>query len=376
MSDRVETEPVVIEVALNGVTSRRRNPHVPRPSRSTPRTRSRASTRARRSSTRTRPTSWSAPRKRPSSTRPRSGRWSSSIRASSATRRSASARRSKIATATSSCSTTWGSSRQGAVDTGSVNLGGTGRDGLPPASEFVYTNTFAKIALRDAGVHAHAVSARASRSSSPASCSVVLAYAGAGALPPGTLVKFYFAGGGYLGGGDPLWGAPPIIEALDLYLAMLGDAPVAVGGRGARRLAARHAHRARRARTRRPPARRHRGLGRRSAERRAGRGRRGALRRGRPPGRDQSPTPNSASVFPNPRDSFGSATRRPRVRRAGATEAVRRVRRAGAFRAPRCSRDGPRTTSPRTSSCASAIWSRARAWCCRVRSSASPSGGG
>ena len=37
--------------------------------------------------------------------------------------------------------------RQGAVDTGSVNLGGTGPDGLPPASEFVYSNPFAKIVL-------------------------------------------------------------------------------------------------------------------------------------------------------------------------------------------------------------------------------------
>ena len=39
-------------------------------------------------------------------------------------------------------------------------------------------------------------------------------------------MKFYFSGGGYLGGGEPLWGAPPIIEALDLYLAMLGDADI------------------------------------------------------------------------------------------------------------------------------------------------------
>src|SRR5690349_18705911 len=35
--------------------------------------------------------------------------------------------------------------RQGAVDTGSVNLGGTGPDGLPPPSEFVYSNTFKTI---------------------------------------------------------------------------------------------------------------------------------------------------------------------------------------------------------------------------------------
>jgi 3-keto-5-aminohexanoate cleavage enzyme len=39
-------------------------------------------------------------------------------------------------------------------------------------------------------------------------------------------VKFYFSGGGYLGGGAPLWGAPPIIEALEMYLAMLGGAPI------------------------------------------------------------------------------------------------------------------------------------------------------
>ena len=115
--------------------------------------------------------------------------------------------------------------RQGAVDTGSVNLGGTGRDGLPPPSEFVYTNPFAKI-----GYEMQVCTARGLGPSiaifEPGFLQVVLAYSRAGALPPGTFVKFYFAAGGYLGGGDPLWGAPPIIEALDLFLAMLGDAPV------------------------------------------------------------------------------------------------------------------------------------------------------
>jgi uncharacterized protein (DUF849 family) len=42
-------------------------------------------------------------------------------------------------------------------------------------------------------------------------------------LPPGSLTKFYFSGTGYFGGGLPLYSAPPIAEALDLYLAMLGD---------------------------------------------------------------------------------------------------------------------------------------------------------
>jgi 3-keto-5-aminohexanoate cleavage enzyme len=118
--------------------------------------------------------------------------------------------------------------RQGAVDTGSVNLGGTGRDGLPPASEFVYTNTFASIVYEMNLCVARGLGPSISIFE-PGFLQVVLAYARAGALPAGTLVKFYFAGGGYLGGGDPLQGAPPIIEALDLFLAMLGDTPVEWG---------------------------------------------------------------------------------------------------------------------------------------------------
>src|SRR3989442_607626 len=76
-------------------------PTCPRPSRSTPRTPSRPSTRGRRSSTRTHPTWWSAPPRRPSSTRPRSARSWSSIRACSATPPPGSAGPSKTATATS-----------------------------------------------------------------------------------------------------------------------------------------------------------------------------------------------------------------------------------------------------------------------------------
>ena len=109
-----------------------------------------------------------------------------------------------------------------AVDPGSVNLGGTGPDGLPPPMEFVYTNTFADIR------YAFDVAARHRIGPSvaifePGFLQVVLAYSDAGALPPGTLVKFYFAAGGYLTRGRALWGAPPIAQALDLYLAMLGE---------------------------------------------------------------------------------------------------------------------------------------------------------
>jgi uncharacterized protein (DUF849 family) len=118
-----------------------------------------------------------------------------------------------------------GLARQGAVDTGSVNLGGTGSDGLPPPSEFVYANPFRSIAYQMSVCSQRGLGASVA-CFEPGFLQVVLAYSRRGALPPGTLVKFYFAGGGYLGGGDPLWGAPPIPEALDLYLAMLGDAPI------------------------------------------------------------------------------------------------------------------------------------------------------
>jgi uncharacterized protein (DUF849 family) len=115
--------------------------------------------------------------------------------------------------------------RAGFVDTGSVNLGGTGPDGLPVEPGYVYTNTFSDVA------HKMRVCSERGLGPSvavfePGFLRVVLAYHEAGALPPGTLVKFYFSKGGYLGGGAPLWGAPPIIESLDLYLAMLGDAPI------------------------------------------------------------------------------------------------------------------------------------------------------
>jgi uncharacterized protein (DUF849 family) len=115
--------------------------------------------------------------------------------------------------------------RAGFVDTGSVNLGGTARDGLPPTSDYVYTNTFNDIAYKMHMCDRLGLGPSISVFE-PGFLRVVVAYHRAGKLPRGSLVKFYFSAGGYLGGGDPLWGAPPIVEALDLYLAMLGDVPV------------------------------------------------------------------------------------------------------------------------------------------------------
>jgi uncharacterized protein (DUF849 family) len=108
------------------------------------------------------------------------------------------------------------------VDPGSVNLGGTGPDGLPPPLEYVYTNTFADIRYGFDLAQRHHLGASIAVFE-PGFLQVVLAYHDAGALPAGTLVKLYFAAGGYLTPGRPLWGAPPITEALDLYTAMLGE---------------------------------------------------------------------------------------------------------------------------------------------------------
>jgi len=113
-----------------------------------------------------------------------------------------------------------GAIRCGALDTGSVNLGAALPDGWPMPMDFVYTNSpndirFMAKVCRDHGLGPSVAVFE------PGFLRVVLAAEKQGALPPGTLVKLYFSAGGYLGGGEPVFGAPPIREALDLYLAML-----------------------------------------------------------------------------------------------------------------------------------------------------------
>jgi uncharacterized protein (DUF849 family) len=111
------------------------------------------------------------------------------------------------------------------VDPGSVNLGGAGPDGLPPPIDYVYKNSFADIR------YAFDLSVEHSLGPSiavfePGFLQVVLAYHEASALPAGTMVKLYFAAGGYITRGRPLWGVPPIPEGLDLYLAMLAGTDI------------------------------------------------------------------------------------------------------------------------------------------------------
>jgi uncharacterized protein (DUF849 family) len=115
-----------------------------------------------------------------------------------------------------------GTIRMGVLDPGSVNLAATASDGTPPETGYAYVNTPADIhhmmsVCRDYGLGPSFAIYE------PGFLRTVLAYHHGGVLPAGSLTKFYFSGTGYFGGGLPLYSAPPIPEALDLYLAMLGD---------------------------------------------------------------------------------------------------------------------------------------------------------
>ena len=106
-------------------------------------------------------------------------------------------------------------------DPGSVNLGGLGADGLP-ASGIVYANSF------DDTAHQFGLCARYGLGPSiaiyePGFLRCVLAWWRAGRLPSGAMVKFYFGGDeGFLSG----FGFRPTPIALHAYLELLGDCDV------------------------------------------------------------------------------------------------------------------------------------------------------
>ena len=114
--------------------------------------------------------------------------------------------------------------RCGCLDPGSTNLSSFGADGLPTATDFVYANSpndirYMMSACDDEGLGPSFAIYE------PAFLRMVLGYYQSGKLPAGSLVKFYFSGdSGYLAPGWPTFSAPPIPEALALYRAMLGDA--------------------------------------------------------------------------------------------------------------------------------------------------------
>lgn len=106
-----------------------------------------------------------------------------------------------------------GLTEMGLVDPGSLSLGSLTPDGLPASVELVYTNTFAdtRYMLQRCAELALAPSLSIF---DPSFLRVVLAVHEAGRLPAGAMVKLYF-------GGRALFGLPPTEPSLDAYVAML-----------------------------------------------------------------------------------------------------------------------------------------------------------
>ena len=104
-------------------------------------------------------------------------------------------------------------------DTGSVNLGGVDDEGLPGGAEFVYVNSFADIRYKASVCERYAL-APSIAVFEPGFLRTALAYERAGRMPKGAFIKLYFgAENGYLGGAS--FGLPPTRRALDAYLEIL-----------------------------------------------------------------------------------------------------------------------------------------------------------
>ncbi len=112
--------------------------------------------------------------------------------------------------------------RMGAFDPGSVNLGNQGADGLPDKS-FVYSTSYAEIAelvaLLDGARLGPAIAIY-----EPGWLRTTLAYEAAGRLPGGAFVKLYFNGRyNFIHGqrSNIAFGLPPTATALAAYLELL-----------------------------------------------------------------------------------------------------------------------------------------------------------
>jgi len=115
--------------------------------------------------------------------------------------------------------------RMGVLDPGSVNLGAAGEDGLPGAIDVVYKNSYGDIRYVVDLLARHRLGPSISIFE-PGFLRTTLVYHRAGKLPPGAFVKFYFGGDhSYLGGtrSGVTFGLPPTRTALDAYLELLGD---------------------------------------------------------------------------------------------------------------------------------------------------------
>jgi 3-keto-5-aminohexanoate cleavage enzyme len=120
--------------------------------------------------------------------------------------------------------------RIGIIDPGSVNLGGVDDDGLPAAPGFVYANSFGDIRHQAAVCKALRLGPSMAIFE-PGWLRTALAWHAAGRLPRGAMLKLYFGGDfGYLTaagqhGGAP-FGLPPTATALDAYCELLEGCPL------------------------------------------------------------------------------------------------------------------------------------------------------
>jgi 3-keto-5-aminohexanoate cleavage enzyme len=119
--------------------------------------------------------------------------------------------------------------RMGTIDPGSVNLATHGEDGLPGSVSFVYRTSFKDIAvLVDLLTECRLGPSIAIYE--PGFLRTTLAYEKAGRLPTGAFVKFYFAGPyNFLDGrrSNVTFGLPPTRKALDAYLEMMEGSTLA-----------------------------------------------------------------------------------------------------------------------------------------------------
>jgi uncharacterized protein (DUF849 family) len=112
--------------------------------------------------------------------------------------------------------------RMGFVDPGSTQLGRADENGLPQGAA-IYANPCDEIAYRFAQLERLGLGPNMAMYE-PGFLQVALAYHRAGRLPRGSLVKFYLGGGyNYMGGtkGPDFWGLPATEKALDAYLELM-----------------------------------------------------------------------------------------------------------------------------------------------------------
>ncbi len=118
-----------------------------------------------------------------------------------------------------------GKLRIGIIDPGSVNLGGVAEDDLPAGPGFVYANSFGDIRYQ-AAVCDRLRLGPSMAIFEPGWLRTALTWWRAGRLPRGAMVKLYFGGDngypttGSERGGAP-FGLPPTVRALDAYCELL-----------------------------------------------------------------------------------------------------------------------------------------------------------